>query len=366
MYEMLEYLNETYGGSKVNMLDNSAYYCYTIKDKNTNKYYSGSRGVEGRDTHDLLINYFTSSVVRDFKNNLKLFPEQYEFIIEYFNSRIEAFDAERKFHNKHNVGKNKMFINASNAGGTNCGAGTVLCRDKDGSIYRITVEEYATGNHVHVSTGFLNIRTEDGLKKISISDFDDEIHTTQFKDYVLAYDNTTKKNVKIPKEQFLSDDRYVGITSGKIVAKDKLTNKTVVLTEEEFKLNPEKYVGNTYGLVPVIEISTGEKKIIHKHEFDRQIYRHSNSGLLTVYSLEQKRNVKVSKEEYHTNIHRYANLSTKVFYRVDNIFFKSKDLLDEYYRKTRGKTVLKVSQYAMSEKFKDIEIISKEQYSNEN
>jgi len=39
-------------------------------------------------------------------------------------------------------------------------------------------------------------------------------------------------------------------------------------------------------------------------------------------------------------------------------------LLDEYYRRTRGKTVLKVSQYKISERFKDIETITKEEHEN--
>lgn len=52
-------------------------------------------------------------------------------------------------------------------------------------------------------------------------------------------------------------------------------------------------------------------------------------------------------------------MPTKVFYKVDGNFFKSKELLDIYYRKTRGKTVLKVSQHDMAKKFSDIETITK-------
>jgi hypothetical protein len=53
----------------------------------------------------------------------------------------------------------------------------------------------------------------------------------------------------------------------------------------------------------------------------------------------------------------------KCFYILDDIFFKSKDLLDDYYRKTRnGKSVLKIKQTEMTKKFPDIKVITKEQH----
>ena len=44
------------------------------------------------------------------------------------------------------------------------------------------------------------------------------------------------------------------------------------------------------------------------------------------------------------------------------VIIKSKDLLDRYYRETRGKTVLKISQFEMSKKFNDIETISRKEH----
>ena len=84
-----------------------------------------------------------------------------------------------------------------------------------------------------------------------------------------------------------------------------------------------------------------------------------------VYSISERKPITITKEEYQANYSNYANLTTKVFYKVDGNFFKSKDLLDEYYRRTRGKTVLKVSQYNMSATFDDIETITKEQHEND-
>jgi hypothetical protein len=346
------------------MLLHSAYYCYTLKDKETGKFYSGSRGVEGINKPDLLTKYFTSSTTVDFVNKLKEYPELFEYKIEYFETRALAFEAERVFHKKHQVGKNPFFINSISAGGTNCGAGTVLCKDSDGNIYRVTVEEFSSGKHMHVSKGMMNIRTENGIKKIYVRDFDPVLHTTEFQDFVLALDTTTGKTCRIPKNVFETNSNYVGITKGKVSAYDISTNTHVTISQNEFDQSDGKYVGNTFGLVHVTNRNTGEKTLIKKENYDRTIYKHHNTGNVVVYSFAERKTVKITKEEYQKYQNDYANLTTKVFYKVDGKFFKSKDLLDEYYRKTRGKTVLKVSQYKISEYFKDIETITREEHEN--
>ena len=360
--EMLNYLEESYNGSLSNMLENSAYYCYTLKDTKTGKFYSGSRGVEGSNKHDLLVKYYTSSTVVDFKDRLKKFPNAFEYRVEYFKTRGDAFAAEKDFHQRHHVGKNPSFLNSVTAGGTNCGAGSVLCKDADGNVYRVSVEEYATGKHIHVSKGMMNIRTDSGIKKIYITDFDPGIHSSEFKDYVLARDTVSGQTCRIPKSVFESDSRYVGITKGFIVAYDTDTGARVLITKEEFENSNGRYVGNTSGLVPVIDQTTGEKKLIEKENYDKSLYKHHNTGNVVVYSLSKRKNVTISKEEYQINFNDYANLTTKVFYKVDGKFFKSKDLLDRYYRETRGKTVLKISQFEMSKKFNDIETISRKEH----
>jgi hypothetical protein len=362
--EMLDYLKETYNGSITNMLTDEAYYCYTIKDTETGKYYSGSRGVRGRNKHDLLIKYFTSSSVVDFKEKLKKFTNLFEFKVEYFKTRADAFAAEKSFHQRHQVGKNTSFINSQTAGESNCGAGTLLCKDSTGNIYRVSVEEFATGKHVHVSKGMMNIRTESGIKKIHVSNFDSSVHATEFKDYVLALDTITGKTCRIPKTNFDSNPEYVGITKGMVVAIDTITNNRVTVTQYEFQNSNGRYVGHTFGLVPVIDQTTGEKKLIEKENYNKNLYKHHNTGNIVVYSLLERKIVKISKDEYRQNSNEYANLTTKVFYKVDNKFFKSKELLDQYYRETRGKTVLKVSQFVMSNKFNDIEIITREEHEN--
>lgn len=361
---MLNYLEESYNGSLTNMLTSSAYYCYTLKDTETGKFYSGSRGVEGSSKHDLLVKYFTSSTVVDFKKKLKKFPKIFEYRIEYFKTRIDAFVAEKIFHQKHQVGKNLNFLNSLTAGGSNCGAGSVLCKDDEGNSYRVSVEEFATGKHLHVSKGMMNIRTNNGIKKIYVNNFDPDIHTTEFKDHVLALDTSTGKTCRIPKTTFDSDTRYVGISKGKVVAYDTVTNNRVTVSQCEFNKSNGRYVGNTFGLVPVTDRVTGEKKLVEKENYDKSLYKHHNTGNVVVYSLSERKTVTISKEEYRANINSYANQTTKIFYKVDNKFFKSKELLDQYYRETRGKTVLKVSQFAMSNKFSDIETITREEHVN--
>lgn len=361
---MLNYLKESYNGSLTNMLTNSVYYCYTLKDTETGKFYSGSRGVEGRNTHDLLVKYFTSSTVVDFKEKLKKFPDKFEHRIEYFQTRHDAFEAEKAYHRKHNVGKNPIFLNSISCGESNCGAGSVLCKDVEGNTYRVSVEEFSTGKHVHISKGMMNIRTETGVKKIYTTDFDRNIHSTEFKNYVLSLDTVTGKTRRIPKSIFETDNRYVGITKGLVVAHDLVTNSRVSISKEEFETSRDRYVGNTFGMVPVIDQVSGEKTLVEKENYDKTLYKHHNTGNVVVYSLSRRKNVTITKEEYQVNFSDYANLTTKVFYKVDGRFFKSKDLLDQYYKETRGKTVLKISQFDMSKKFNDIETITREEHEN--
>lgn len=71
------------------------------------------------------------------------------------------------------------------------------------------------------------------------------------KNKVMAIDKTTNKKVKIDIEEFRNNpDRYVGSTKGMIVAKTK-DGEIISITEEEFKNNQDKYVGSTKGMISV-------------------------------------------------------------------------------------------------------------------
>lgn len=362
--QMLDYLKETYNGYDENPLKHSSFYCYTIKDIETGKYYSGSRGVKTQNTHDLLKNYFTSSSVVDFKEKLKKHPELFEIRVEYFESRNLAFDAEVLFHNKHQVGKNPLFINSANSGGTNCGAGTVLCKSDNGKTYRVTSDEYKTGKHICTSKGLMNIRTNNKIEKIKVDEFNPNIHKTEFQDYVLALNVDTNKTCRIPSNVFNSDSKYVGITKGKVAAFDVKNNCTTLVSKEDFNLYPDRYFGITHGKFPVINKKTGKTEIIDKDAYDKSLHLHHNSGSVVVYCLSSRQVIRIKKEEYYENLDNYANLSTKVFYIVDGKLFNSKKTLNDYYKKTRGKCILKVNQLNISKQFTDITTITRAEHEN--
>ncbi len=362
----MEYLNESYGGSLMNKLENDCFFCYTIKDLSIGKYYSGSRGVRGSNEHDLMKKYFTSSSVIDFKERLKNFPDKFKIRVEYFSTRAEAFLAETEFHKKHIVGKNEMFINSANAGGSNCGAGSVLCRDESGRLYRVSVEEYSSGRHKHMTAGTVTIRTDDGLKKIKLEEYDPEKHISQFKNHVVAINTETGKRCRIPKEQFISDKKYVGLTKGIACMFDTLHKKYVRLTSDELaNAEPGRYVGNTTGKVVAIEKDTGNHVLIDKTAYNREKYSHPNGDKVVVYSILERKTIRVSKQEYHDNQEKYANLTSKFFYEIDGIFFKSKKQAASYYRETRHKNILGTQQEHFFKKFTDIKVITKEEHQNE-
>ncbi len=358
------YLDESYNGSLINMNQGAAYYCYTIYDPWADQYYSGSRGVEGTDVHDLLKQYFTSSTVIDFVARLKQNPTAFLFRVEYFDTRQKAFDAEKRFHWAHDVGKNSRFYNVIKAGGTYCGSGTVHCKRSDGTMYRVSCREYASGLHQSVTANTMNARTTDGsMVKINCDDFDPNVHTTQFKDHVLAKNVTTGVTCRVHRDVFVADPDVVGITVGYVTAIDVNTNEIVHVAKEEFDAN-DNYVGVSTGTVPVIDIATGSTIVIRCEDYDRSKHRHSNADTVVVYSLGERKTVKIACSEYHANPNKYANMSTKIFYVIDGIFFKSKKLASDHYIGTRGRGFLHIKQHDISKKFSDITIITREEHQN--
>lgn len=339
---MTNYLLETYGGTKYNYLENDCFYCYTIFDKEFDMYYSGSRGVRGTNTHDLLKKYFTSSTVKDFVERLKNNSQDFEFIIEYFNSRKDAFKYEKYFHIKHNVGKNKKFYNSANSSGSNWGAGSILCKSNFGEIYRISINEFHKNRHLHnhVSKNLINvIKLNTGkLISININEFDSSKHKTQFKDHVMCFDKLLNKKRRIPKNEFYNfPERYIGVTKNLIIAKDLLTSEFLLISKEEFNKN-SNLVGVTHGKVPVKDMF-GNKLLITKDEFNKNKsnYIHYNSNKLAVYSIKDRKILSISKELYEINKNNYVNLASKYFYNFNNLFFSSLKTLKQYYKNYNGK-----------------------------
>lgn len=312
----MDYLYETYGGSKENPNKNDSFYCYTIKDNKNNKFYSGVKIDRNCSTHTLLIKYFTSSSVVDFKDRLFHNVSEFIYYVEYFRTSEEAFKAEADFHKKFDVGGNKLFYNSINACGTNCGAGTVLCRNLDtNQIYRVSMEEYDLGNHTSASVSLMSVYlkndTKKKLKKISCNDYNPEIHVTQFKNYILVYDIKENKYRRVPREEYEKNDNYVGATKGKVSVIEISTGIVKQITKDEYDNNKELYKFSTEGMVNAINKETNKKVIITQHEFrqNKQKYKHANEGNCVVFSIEKNDYIRITKDEYYTNKDKYINSS---------------------------------------------------------
>jgi hypothetical protein len=357
------YLSKSYGGSLSNMVINAAYYCYTIYDCKHNMYYSGSRGVEGRSTHDLGDGYFTSSSVQDFVTRFKNEPHHFKFVVEYFQTRRDALLAEIAYHLDLNVAKHSQFYNAANADMTYCGAGSLLCKDSTGKIYRVSVQEYATGAHKHVCNGRMiaRLKSDGSTHSILKTDFDPKIYTTQFADHVSCYDNVLHKKRRIPSNVFYSDpNRFVGITKGLTTWVDKQTNQTVFLTTEEYDKDPDRYEGFTKDKVVIKQ--DGKTVYYTKEEFKASGIKHPNKGGVGVYDVEDRCCKRISKIEYESNKQRYANTCATHFLIIDGIFFKSRESAEAYYKTSRGKYFPRLLLKDLHQFDKAIKVISREDH----
>jgi len=328
-------------------------------------YYSGSRGTQKSAEHDLLKNYFTSSKTKDFKSRLRNNRTEFKFVVEYFTSREEAFIAEEAFHKKHDVAKNPYFYNATNASTLGLikavPAGTVLCLDKNGKSYRVSMQEYQTGNHKHISSGKTNVICPDGsMKKINVSDFDENIHRTQFTDYVMCIDTETGAKRRIPRELFNSNDKFVGITTGRTSVIDLRTGQKTLVPVHE--LQKDYYVGTTSGKTSVYNKETGVKITINSCDYNREKHEHFNIGKITVFSLSLKKNVRITLEEFNSKNTDYANTATSVFFEFGDKFFKSRKDLNEYYFSRTGRFLPRLKASELSTFDHNIRIITKHEY----
>ena len=361
----IDYLECTYGGSTFNELTAGCFFCYTIFDIEKDMYYSGSRGTAKSTEHDLLKNYFTSSKTKDFKFRLRNNRTNFKFRIEYFKSREEAFLAEEAFHRKYDVQKNPSFYNAVNAsakwGEKAAATGTVLCLDQNGKSYRVSIDEYKSGRHKHISSERMNVRSKDGsMKKIYVKDFNPEIHTTQFAGHVSCIDKETGLKRRIPKDEFISSSRFVGLTSGKAVLKNLITGKNETIPVH--KIDKNVHVGATSGKTCVRNKETGVKITINSADYDREKYKHLNKGKVAVFSLSLKKNIQINVDEFNLNRADYANTGTKVFFKFDGAFLKSRKELENYYYKKVNKHLPRIKAHLLSTFDPNIEVISKDEY----
>lgn len=286
--------------------------------------------------------YFTSSTVTDFKQRFIESTDDFIWHVEYFKTPIEAFDAERRFHHKFDVANRRDFYNAVNSSGSACGAGSVLCKSEAGEVYRVSSNEYATGNHKHVcaSRMLVYVNEDTHLTSINKADYDPEIHRTQFNDHVLCVDTETNTNVRIPKDVFNENrNRYKGITSGVVYAYNKITHEKHCLTTDEYNKKKDLYeVKCRAKTVKVFDKSTNKWISVTHKEYDKnkERYIHRNKFHVYVYELSSKEYKTVTTEAYTKD--RYAfvrapNKHSKIF-KIDDSVFASRKLVDDYLLQT--------------------------------
>jgi len=308
--EVKDFMSETtYGGLQSNPLESSCYYCYLIFDKECSMYYSGVKTKHRTNKHGLLTTYFTTTSVTDFKKRLIEQPGNFSYKIEYFRTKEEAFDAERRYHDRYDVSRRSDFYNVINASGSNCGAGSVLCMYDNGTTYRVSVEEYQNGKHKHISTSMMNVYDlNDNLMKIHIDDFDPKLHRKELQGFVHALHIPSGNTKRIPREKFIISEEYIGITKGRVSCLNIRTGECSMVPITEFNDNDE-LVGVTNGKVAVVHKSGGDYILVDKDEYaaSKEIFVHPNKGFVVVYDNIDKMNVRVTINEYKKNKHRYTN-----------------------------------------------------------
>lgn len=323
---MTNFLKETYGGSEISLFEDRGYCCYIVYDMERDMYYSGMKSYKGP-SHPIGKTYFTSSTVMDFKNRFIKNPELFQIKVEYFSSLKEMSEAEKRFHHKINVSKNTKFYNAINSAGSTCGSGSLLCKNENDEIYRISVHEYKNGLHNHVCKNrmLVYINGSDKLTSINRDDFDPNTMKTQFEDHVLCYDSKTQENRRIPREVFLSDkNRYQGITKGKCIGYNKKTGEKVVLETSNYS-SEDYYFKCSSKTVKVINKITNEIATIPTEEYrqNKNLYKHINSLYLVRIDLLHMIKRKVLREEYDKFPNHFADLNAKEYYVIGNNIFGS-------------------------------------------
>lgn len=107
------------------------YYVYRITNIILKKHYYGYRSSNIHPTQDLGINYFSSSLDKDFIFDQKNKPNNYKYVIvRIFDNRIDAHNLEIYLHERFNVGKNHKFYNRCKATTSNFSiTGTSLSKE---------------------------------------------------------------------------------------------------------------------------------------------------------------------------------------------------------------------------------------------
>jgi hypothetical protein len=342
----MDYLKESYGGSKSQHHPEHGFCCYTIYDKEYDMYYSGMKAYQG-ESHPVGITYFTSSTVVDFKNRFKSNPDNFDINVEYFGTLSDTVLAEKQFHIKFNVGKNPKFYNVQISGGSHCGAGTVLCAKGDGTYYRVSMQEYALGGHRHTVKGTFLVKdaTDGKLKRIHPDNFDPSVMCTQFDDHVLCYDAIEDRNRRIPRSEFLSNpERFTGITKGKCVVFDRITHEKIII--DTGTINHATHYAKTRSKTIKVATDDGTIMNIDRNSYDKSssAYKHVNALHLVRINLLDMKIQRVSVDTYSQNPNIYADLRAKYYFETPHGIFGSWRKLTKHYGTSQHKCLARVEQ----------------------
>lgn len=116
--------------------------------------------------------------------------------------------------------------------------------------------------------------------RVTKEEFDPNKHKTTTKGKSLMRCKTTGQVTALQKDEMR--DNYQGITKGYSKVYDTLLSKVVLIPQEDFKANKDRYHGHLKGLVNCINKETGEKHKLPKTEFDKEKYCSLGSPKLLV------------------------------------------------------------------------------------
>ena len=194
----------------------------------------------------------------------------FKTILKFFNTREECANYEALVVNKQCI-SDPMCYNIVLGGDTGLTYNTLLVIDKDGKYHRVVYndERYLSGEYIPATTG-----------KTS------------------AYDKLLNKYVQVSVEEFHKNKniRYIGCTYGKVTVKDNKNNYFSVSVNDERYLNGE--------LVPVFTGMHHKPETIQKikNTFKNNNHqsgkKNSQYNTMWIYNKETKENKKIQKSDF--------------------------------------------------------------------
>ena len=127
---------------------------------------------------------------------------------------------------------------------------------------------------------------------------------------VTCYDKLLDKHVQISSEEFFNNrENYIHSNENKVLVYNE-NNEIIYISSEEYKMgNYKSIIRDT---IPVKNKITGETLRIHKDEFDKNVYETFNYGMVIVYDIDKNKSIRISKEHYYKNKEKYSDIFTHV------------------------------------------------------